>query len=89
MLELEHGRCTVGRTGDSGRGGAARCGARAIARKEGYMGCREGLMACMQARWLGRLGLGRVGAARGPGDGVRTVRPDSWQRGRAGVRACG
>jgi hypothetical protein len=61
----------------------ARCGARANAREEGCVGCREGLMARMRARWLRRLG-----AARGRGDGARTARPDRQQRARACVRAC-
>jgi hypothetical protein len=40
-------------------------------------------MAHMQARWRRPARPGRGGAARGRGDGVRTVRPGRWQRARA------
>jgi hypothetical protein len=59
------------RGGDGGRRAAAQCGARAMRGRERCVGRRESLMACMQARWRGRLGPGEGGAARGRGDGAR------------------
>jgi hypothetical protein len=50
--------------------------------------CREGLMVCMRARWIGRLGSGVWGAARGRGDGAHVAARPSATRARAGVRAC-
>jgi hypothetical protein len=53
------------------------------------VGRRAGLMACVHARWLGRLGPDALGAARGHRDGVRTARPGRRLRGHAGARARG
>jgi hypothetical protein len=73
-----HRRATT--SGDGGRGVAALSCARANAGEEQCVGRRAGLLACMHVRWLGRLGPGALGAARGPHDGGHTVRPGRRQR---------